>query len=91
MITYRAPRRDEAAALVALGRNTFVETFGHLYAPEDLSYFLRTSYDERTVAAQLSSDRFVMRVAEEAGELIGFCKMAISRFCSISRSFSQFS
>ncbi len=77
MITYRAPRRDEAAALAALGRETFVETFGHLYAPEDLSYFLRTSYDERAVAAQLSSDRFVMRVAEEAGELIGFCKMGL--------------
>ena len=77
MITYRAPRRDEAAVLAALGRKTFVETFGHLYAPEDLSYFLRTSYDERAVAAQLSSDRFVMRVAEDAGELIGFCKLGL--------------
>lgn len=77
MITYRAPRRDEAAVLAALGRKTFVETFGHLYAPEDLSYFLRTSYDERAVAAQLSSDRFVMRVAEDAGDLIGFCKLGL--------------
>jgi len=40
MITYRAPRVEEAPALVTLGRQSFVETFGHLYRPEDLASFL---------------------------------------------------
>lgn len=77
MIEYRAPQRDEAAALATLGRDTFVETFGHLYRPEDLSAFLETHYTEAVVAAQLASDRLVFQVAQEAGRLVGYCKLGL--------------
>ena len=77
MVTYRAPRPDEAAALAALGRDTFVETFGHLYRAEDLSLFLDSSYAPAAFAAQLASDRYLFRVAEAAGQLVGYCKLGL--------------
>ena len=77
MISYRAPRRDEAAALATLGRETFVETFGHLYRPEDLSAFLTSIYAEDALARQLDSDRILFRVAEEDGKLVGYCKLGL--------------
>ena len=55
MITYRAPRAEEAAALADLGRNSFVETFGHLYRPEDLAMFLEDVYADEVVASQIAS------------------------------------
>lgn len=36
---------EDAEALVALSKETFTETFGHLYAPEDLASFLESAYD----------------------------------------------
>lgn len=77
MITYRAPRADEAAALADLGRNSFVETFGHLYRPEDLNAFLEDSYAADGVRAQVESPRFIFRVAEEGGQLVGYCKLGL--------------
>ncbi|MFM8498827.1 MAG: N-acetyltransferase family protein [Chakrabartia sp.] len=77
MITYRAPRRDEAAALATLGRDTFVETFGHLYRPEDLAAFLTSIYAEDSIARQLDSDRILYRLAEDAGQLVGYCKLGL--------------
>lgn len=77
MITYRAPTVQEAAALADLGRNSFVETFGHLYRPEDLSAFLEDSYSPEGVAAQIESPRTLFRVAEEGGQLVGYCKLGL--------------
>ena len=77
MILYRAPRRDEAAALATLGRDTFVETFGHLYRPEDLAAFLTSIYAEDSIARQLDSDRILYRLAEDAGQLVGYCKLGL--------------
>jgi len=77
MINYRAPRADEAAALAKLGRDSFVETFGHLYAPEDLGAFLEDSYSPAGVATQIASPRYIFRVAEEGGQLVGYCKLGL--------------
>lgn len=77
MITYRAPTVQEAAALADLGRNSFVETFGHLYRPEDLAAFLEDSYSPEGVAAQIESPRYIFRVAEEDGKLVGYCKLGL--------------
>lgn len=77
MIQYRAPRAEEAAALATLGRDSFVETFGHLYAPEDLAAFLEDSYSPEGVAAQIASPRYIFRVAEEGGQLVGYCKLGL--------------
>ena len=37
----------DAATLTQLSKDTFVETFGHLYSPEDLSNYLTHTYTEK--------------------------------------------
>jgi hypothetical protein len=39
-VNYRDATVDDAPALAELFRESFCETFGHLYRPEDLSAFL---------------------------------------------------
>lgn len=44
MLTIRRATADDADALSAISRDTFVETFGHLYTPQDLATHLDTMY-----------------------------------------------
>ena len=46
---------EDIAALAALGRDSFVAAFGHLYREEDLSAFLTKCYAEDAVAAELAA------------------------------------
>ncbi len=74
MIAYRDATHGDAAALAKLGTDSFVETFGHLYAPADLALFL----DNHTVAAwaaELGDPAFAVRVAEQDGAMIGYAKL----------------
>lgn len=45
-IAYRSAAPADAAALAALGRDSFVDKFGHLYTPEDLVAFLDEVHEE---------------------------------------------
>ncbi len=64
----------DAAALAELGRRSFVETFGHLYTPENLAAFLET-HNPRDWAAQLVDAEFAVRVAEADGGLAAYAKL----------------
>lgn len=77
MTVYRTPKLDEVAAVARLGRETFVETFGHLYAAEDLATFLAQVYAESVVAAEMASVHLRYQVAADAGHLVGLCKVGI--------------
>lgn len=74
MITYRDAAPDDAALMVALGRRTFTETFGHLYTPENLAAFL-TSHNHESWRAELSDPAFAVRIAEAEGEPIAYAKL----------------
>jgi diamine N-acetyltransferase len=76
-ITYRKPTQRDAAALAELGRTSFVEAFGHLYAAEDLNAFLTQNYSVRSVAADIDDSRRVIRVAEDDGHMLGYCKLGL--------------
>jgi diamine N-acetyltransferase len=78
-ISYRAPRADEAEALSALGYGTFVETFGHLYSPENLALFERNSYAPEVIAAEMANPKRRYLVAEENGKLVGYCKIGFEQ------------
>lgn len=65
----------DAAALAALARRTFTETFGHLYRPEDLAAFLAGHTEERW-SAELTDPAYAVRVAEaEPRELVAYAKL----------------
>ena len=62
----------DAEALRDLARETFTETFGHLYAPEDLALHLDNSYDVAVLIPILESPDHQILVAEHEGRLIAW-------------------
>lgn len=74
-ITYRKPERQDAAAMSHFGRKTFSDTFAHLYKPQDLSHYLNRVYTPAVFLADLATPGTEFRVAEHAGQIIGFCKI----------------
>lgn len=73
-IAYRDAGTADAATLAALGRATFIETFAHLYTPENLAAFLE-SHTENGWRAELSDPAFSVRLAEEDGRAAAFAKI----------------
>lgn len=63
---------DDLADLVALSRRTFSESFGHLYAAEDLAAFLDENRAPDTLAAGIADPEVSITLAEEDGALLGY-------------------
>jgi len=74
MIACRDAGPADAALMARLGPETFTETFGHLYTPENLAAFL-TVHSEANWLDELSDPRFSVRLAEQDGAAIGFAKL----------------
>ncbi len=72
---YRAPISDEAQTLADLGRDSFVATFGHLYAPQDLALFISQSYTAAHVSSEMANPKMRYRIALLNGKMIGYCKV----------------
>jgi GNAT superfamily N-acetyltransferase len=79
----RRATAGDAIALADLARETFVETFGHLYRPADLAAFLEKSQSVAAYAPVLQDPRAAVWIAEDArGSLVGFltagpCKLPL--------------
>jgi ribosomal protein S18 acetylase RimI-like enzyme len=71
---FRRATADDAATLSDLGRRTFIETFGHLYRPEDLASFLR-NHDEAKWVADLVDPALSVQLVEEDGVAAGYAKV----------------
>lgn len=75
-IVIRHARLDDAAALGALGRQTFVDTFvegfGIPYPQADLNAFLDASFNAEPTLKKLAEPGAAWWVAERAGELLAF-------------------
>jgi len=65
---------DDAGTLADLGARTFVESFGHLYSPEDLQAFLDESHTEAAYAQSLGDPRYALWIAERDGKAIGYAQ-----------------
>lgn len=63
---------EDADVLAALGRDTFCETFAHLYPPEDLEAFLQQAYTPEAFRIFLERPDQAMWVAEEDGDAAGY-------------------
>ena len=73
-ITYRNATAADAALMSRLGPDTFTETFGHLYSPENLAAFL-LNHSVENWTKELTDPRFTIRLAEQDGEAVGFAKL----------------
>lgn len=65
---------SDAYALAAIGAETFVETFGHLYPPQDLRHFLAEAYDAERLRAELAGPEAAAWLANAGGETIGYAQ-----------------
>ena len=62
---------DDAATLSSLAARTFTETFGHLYPPEDLAYFLEDAYPPEKQAVILAHPDYAVWLLEDDGIAVG--------------------
>lgn len=74
MISYRDIGPEDAKALAELHRRSFVETFAHLYRPEDLEAFLE-QLSEEGFRAELLDGEHQVRFAVADGEPVAFVKL----------------
>ena len=65
-VEFRNARPADAEALSRLGAETFEETFGHLYKPDDLQLFLKNHEVERW-QAELADPEFAVLLVEADG------------------------
>ena len=75
MVIYRTPEIAEAAQVAKLGRDTFVESFAHLYSSEDLASFIAQVYQPDIVVAELQNPKLRYMIAQADGKMVGLCKI----------------
>jgi GNAT superfamily N-acetyltransferase len=82
-IVIRRLQPGDVTALADLARDTFIETFGHLYKADDLAAFLKTAHAPATYLALLQNACMAIWVAEKSpGVLVGYalagpCKLPV--------------
>lgn len=62
----------DADALVAVGLQTFAETFQHLYSPEDFAAYVAEAYAHQRIVADLADPAKAMWLVEVDGRAIGY-------------------
>ena len=77
-MNYRDATPADAIALADLGRRSFVAKFGTLYTPRDLTNFLADAYDESRLAGDIANPLVRVRLAEQDGALMGYCKLVLA-------------
>lgn len=65
---------NDLDVLRELGRRTFTQTFGHLYALTDLAAFLEDAYSREKFGARLADERTAFWLLERDQEPIGFAE-----------------
>jgi GNAT superfamily N-acetyltransferase len=62
----------DAATVAAIGVETFVETFGHLYPPADLASYLEEAYSAERTRADLTDPAKATWLVEADGRTVGY-------------------
>jgi GNAT superfamily N-acetyltransferase len=73
-IAYRDATPADVALMARLGPETFVETFGHLYTPENLAAFL-ANHSDANWRGELTDKLYAVRIAEQGSDPVGFAKL----------------
>lgn len=74
-LTFRDALRTDAADLAEIGRETFAETFGHLYPPQDLKTYLEETYSIERMKTDLDDPEVEVRVAYSGKRMVAYCKI----------------
>lgn len=74
MIDYRDARPEDGEAIGRMAAESFVDTFGHLYAPADLATFLGQL--TKGLPQEICDPRYRVHVALDGEAIAGFAKFA---------------
>lgn len=74
-LAFRDALESDAADLAEIGRETFVETFGHLYPAADLKAYVDDTYSTERMAADLRDPEIEVRVAFSGKRMAAYCKI----------------
>lgn len=77
MITYRDAVAADAEALSDLSRETFVATFGALYAVADLKHYIAHTYGRDLQAAEIADPELRHHLACEGNALVGYARCGV--------------
>ena len=77
-LALRAATDADIPALSALGRESFIAKFGTMYRPADLAAYLDEAHSEPAIAAELANPQRLYRLAEKAGQLLGYGKLGLA-------------
>ena len=72
--TIRRATPNDAEALSRIGAETFTETFGHLYPPEDLAAFLDAAYGLEKTRRDLADPAKAAWLVEQDGQVVGHAR-----------------
>lgn len=78
MIAYRDAAPEDGPALATMARDSFVDTFGPLYAAEDLAAFLDDAFGPAGLPADIARPDRRIRLALDGDAIVGFAKYATS-------------
>ena len=73
-IAFRKGTVDDAPSIDRVFRESFCDTFAHLYRPHDLEAFLST-FTLDAWRSELADEHFAFRVAEADGQVVGYVKL----------------
>lgn len=73
-LLWRDAGPEDAATMSRIGRQSFIETFGHLYSPENLAAFLE-NHSEENWRKELADPAFAVRLGEADGEAAAYAKI----------------
>lgn len=71
LLTIRRATTADAEALSRIGAETFSETFGHMYPPQDLAAFLETAYAVEKSRRDLEDPDKAVWLVEAGGAVVG--------------------
>ena len=71
-LAIRRATPDDAVALRDIGARTFVDTFGHMYPPEDLRAFLDESHAPEAYLRYLGDDAYALWLLADGDEVHGY-------------------
>ena len=76
-ISYKDGTSDDIPAIDRIFRESFCETFAHLYSDQDLQAFLG-KFTREAWAEEVGSPAYAFRIAEVEGEAVGYAKIGPS-------------
>ncbi len=74
-LTFRDAREDGAVDVAEIGRDTFIETFGHLYPPHDLKTYLDDAFAIERIRAEILDPEIDIRIAFAGRRIVAYTKI----------------